>query len=62
MLVFRRIHIIAQLVGSKPELGFEAYVCGRAVALLYGFRHSTSLEFSSLIAGYAETRQASRIW
>ena len=26
MLVFRRIHVVAKLVGGKPELGFEAEI------------------------------------
>ncbi len=29
VLVFRRIHVVAELVGGEPELGLEAEVCGR---------------------------------
>ena len=28
MLVFRRVHVVAQLVGGEPEFGFEADVGG----------------------------------
>jgi hypothetical protein len=31
VLVFRRVHVAAQLVGSEPELGFEADVGGIVV-------------------------------
>ena len=35
MLVLRRIHVVAQLVGGEPELGFEADV-GGGVSFLFG--------------------------
>ena len=31
MLVFRRVHVAAELVGGKPELLLEAEVCGGVI-------------------------------
>ena len=39
MLVFRRIHVVAQLVGGEPELGLEAEIGARIVFLGRRFRH-----------------------
>ena len=36
MLVFRRIHVAAELVGSEPKLGFEADVGGGVVFAISG--------------------------
>ena len=39
VLVFRRVHVVAQLVGGEPELGLEAEVGGGVVLLGWRFRH-----------------------
>jgi hypothetical protein len=36
MLIFRRVHIGAQLVGREPELGFEAELSGAAQLVVFG--------------------------
>ncbi len=39
VLVFRRVHVVAELVGGEPELGFEAEVGG---GVFGAFRSSAS--------------------
>ena len=39
VLVFSRVHVVAQLVGGEPELGFEADVGGGVGFLACGFGH-----------------------
>ena len=38
VLVFRRVHVVAELVGGSPELGFEAEVGGAGTRGRGGFR------------------------
>ena len=33
VLVFRRVHVVAELVGGEPELGLEAEVGGAVASL-----------------------------
>ena len=43
VLVFRRVHVVAELVGGEPELGFEAEVGALCVGLFFSsgfFGHS----------------------
>ena len=53
VLVFGRIHVVAQTVGHLPELGFKAKIGGGVVVLRCSFRHQTSLNFL-LEVGHAE--------
>ena len=39
VLVFGRVHVVAQLVSGEPELGFEADVGGGIGFLACGFGH-----------------------
>jgi len=36
VLVFRRVHVVAELVGGEPELGFEAEVGGGVFGAVFG--------------------------
>jgi len=50
VLVFRRVHVVAQLVGGEPELGLEAQAGGGITSRLYGLGH---LDFSGNDVGHA---------
>ena len=42
VLVFRRVHVVAQLVGGEPELGLEADGGGAGIrAVGFGAGHGT---------------------
>ncbi len=38
MLVFRRVHVVAQLVGGEPEFGLEANGGRGGIGITFGFR------------------------
>ncbi len=38
VLLFRRVRVVAELVGREPELGFETKVSGRVSGVVRGAR------------------------
>ena len=55
MLVFRSVHVVAQLVGGEPELGFKAEV-GVGFGFLCSFGHRAPIGFFLEVA-HANVRQ-----
>jgi len=53
VLVFRRVHVVAQLVGGEPELGLEAEVGGGIVLFAGCFRHQFPFCYRGILADLA---------